>query len=90
MALFESKEKKLKKQQEEEEARVNAEYEAKFAAKQERKKVEKTIDEIDKAWYIKMAENYVKDFLGKSRKIKRTNTRKINTHKRNILKFLEE
>lgn len=49
-----------------------------------------TIDEIDKAWYIKMAENYVKDFLGKSRKIKRTNTRKINTHKRNILKFLEE
>ena len=48
------------------------------------------IDEIDKAWYIKMAENYVKDFLGKSRKIKRTNTRKINTHKRNILKFLEE
>lgn len=49
-----------------------------------------TINEIDKAWYIKMAENYVKDFLGKSRKIKRTNTRKINTYKRNILKFLEE
>lgn len=49
-----------------------------------------SIEEIDKAWYIKMAENYVKDFLGKSRKIKRTNTRKINTCKRNILKFLEE
>ena len=54
MALFESKEKKLKKQQEEEEARVNAEYEAKFAAKQERKKVEKTIAEVDKSLQVLM------------------------------------
>jgi hypothetical protein len=49
MALFESKEKKLKRQQEEEEARANAEYEAKYAAKTERKKAEKIIVEIDKS-----------------------------------------
>lgn len=54
MALFESKEKKLKRQQEEEEAKINAEYEAKFAAKQERKKVEKTIAEVDKSLQILM------------------------------------
>ena len=42
MALFESKEKKLKKQQEAEAAKSEAEFQAKFAAKQEKKKVEKT------------------------------------------------
>ena len=48
------------------------------------------ISEIDKSWYIKLADTYIKDFLGKRRKIKRTNTRKINSLKKNLLLFLEE
>ena len=54
MALFESKEKKLKRQQAEEDAKANAEFEAKFAAKTEKKKVEKTIAEVDKSLQILM------------------------------------
>lgn len=55
MALFESKEKKLKRQQAEEDAKANAEFEAKFAAKTERKKVEKTIAEVDKSLQVLMS-----------------------------------
>ena len=49
MGLFNNKEKKKQQEEAAEQARQDALYEAKFAAKQERKKVEKTIDEIDKS-----------------------------------------
>ena len=50
MGLFDSlNEKKKKKAEEEAAAKAEAEYQAKFAAKQEKKKVEKTITEIDKS-----------------------------------------
>jgi len=48
------------------------------------------ITEIDKNWYVRMAQKYVDDFLGISRKRKRGNTRKINSIKKQILKLLEE
>lgn len=47
------------------------------------------ISAIDKEWYIKLANNYVKDFLGISRKIRRTNTRRINNIKKQLLSILE-
>ena len=46
------------------------------------------IDEIDKKWYIKTANKYVKDFLGI--KPPKKNTRKINSIKKQILKILED
>lgn len=52
-------------------------------------KNELTIDDIDKEWYIKKAQQYVNDYLGKRTKVKRTNTRKINTIKKSILSLLE-
>lgn len=48
-----------------------------------------TIADIDKGWYIKKAQQYVNDYLGKRTKVKRTNTRKINTIKKSILSLLE-
>lgn len=48
------------------------------------------ISEIDKSFYIKMANNRIKDFLGKSRKVRRTNTRTLNRIKKEILSILEE
>lgn len=66
MGLFGNNEKKLKKQQEAEEAKANAEFEAKYAAKQEKKKVEKTIAEIDKSLQIlmtKAAESKAKGYM---------------------------
>lgn len=48
MALFESKEKKKQREEAEAAARADAEFQASFTAKQERKKVEKMIAEIDK------------------------------------------
>lgn len=46
-----------------------------------------TINDIDKSWYIKLAQKYVNDYLGvKPRKV---NTRKINAIKKKILKELE-
>lgn len=47
------------------------------------------IADIDKNWYIRQADKYIKDFLGVSRKGKRGNTRKINSIKKQILKILE-
>lgn len=52
-------------------------------------KNELTIADIDKGWYIKKAQQYVNDYLGKRTKVKRTNTRKINTIKKSILSLLE-
>lgn len=52
-------------------------------------KNELTIADIDKEWYIKKAQQYVNDYLGKRTKVKRTNTRKINTIKKSILSLLE-
>ena len=49
MGLFTSKEKKEKAMADAAAAAADAEFQAKFAAKQERKKVEKTISEIDKS-----------------------------------------
>lgn len=48
---------------------------------------ELSIDVIDKSWYVKLAEKYVKDFLGI--KPPKKNTRKINSIKKEILKILE-
>lgn len=50
---------------------------------------ELTIADIDKEWYIKKAQQYVNDYLGKSTKLKRTNTRKLNLMKKSILNILE-
>ncbi len=47
------------------------------------------ISDIDKDWYIRQADKYVKDFLGVKRNNKRGNTRKINSIKKQILKILE-
>ena len=47
--IFESKEKKQKRLEAEAAAKEEAEFEAKMVAKQEKKKVGKTIEEVDKA-----------------------------------------
>lgn len=47
--IFESKEKKQKRLEAEAAAKEDAEFEAKMVAKQEKKKVSKTIDDVDKA-----------------------------------------
>lgn len=63
--MLSRKEKLLQKQREAEEARINAEFDAKMTAKQERKKVEKTIAEIDeslKKMLQRAAEAKVKGF----------------------------
>lgn len=49
---------------------------------------ELSIADIDKSWYIKLANKYVKDFLGI--KPPKKNTRKVNSIKKQILKLLEE
>lgn len=49
---------------------------------------ELSIADIDKSWYIKLANKYVKDFLGI--KPPKKNTRKINSIKKQILKLLED
>lgn len=46
--MFNSKEKKLQKEREAEEAKANAEFEARMTAKQEKKNVERKIAEMDK------------------------------------------
>ena len=48
---------------------------------------ELSIEMIDKSWYVRLAEKYVKDFLGI--KPPKKNTRKINSIKKEILKILE-
>lgn len=45
------------------------------------------IDVVDRAWYIRLAERYVKDFLGI--KPPKKNTRKINSLKKKCLALLE-
>lgn len=50
---------------------------------------ELTVNDIDKGWYIKKAQQYVNDYLGKRTKLKRTNTRTINKLKKSILNILE-
>lgn len=47
-----------------------------------------TLDAVDKEWYIREAERYVRDFLGI--KPPKRNTRKVNTIKRNLLKSIFE
>lgn len=47
-----------------------------------------TLDAVDKEWYIREAERYVRDFLGV--KPPKRNTRKVNTIKRNLLKSIFE
>jgi hypothetical protein len=49
---------------------------------------ELSITDIDKSWYIKLADKYVKDFIGI--KPPKKNTLKINSIKKQILKLLEE
>lgn len=46
-----------------------------------------TIDVVDRAWYIRLAERYVEDFLGI--KPPKKNTRKINSLKKKCLALLE-
>lgn len=46
-----------------------------------------TIDVVDRTWYIRLAERYVKDFLGI--KPPKKNTRKINSLKKKCLALLE-
>lgn len=46
--MFNGKEKKLKKSEEEAAAKAEAEFQAKYAAKQEKRKVEKIISDVDK------------------------------------------
>jgi len=49
---------------------------------------ELSIEMIDKSWYVRLAEKYVKDFLGI--KPPKKNTRKINSLKKQIIKLLED
>ena len=46
-----------------------------------------SIEAIDKDWYIRLAERYVRDFLGIEGA--KRNTRKVNAIKKNLLKILE-
>lgn len=46
-----------------------------------------TIDVIDRDWYVRLAERYVRDFLGI--KGPKRNTRKVNRIKKNLLETLE-
>lgn len=45
-----------------------------------------SLEDIDRTWYIRLAERYVRDFLGV--KPPKRNTRKVNSIKREILKTL--
>lgn len=47
-----------------------------------------TLDVVDKEWYIREAERYVRDFLGI--KPPKRNTRKVNSIKKNLLKLFQE
>lgn len=46
-----------------------------------------TIDVIDRRWYIRLAQRYVRDFLGI--KPPKRNTRKVNATKKRLLALLE-
>jgi hypothetical protein len=48
-----------------------------------------TIEAVDKKWYINLAQSYLNDYLGIPR-TKKIDTRKLNSIKKKILKYLEE
>ena len=47
-----------------------------------------TIEVVDRDWYIRLAQRYVRDFLGL--KPPKRNTRRVNATKKKLLALLEE